>query len=110
MMPGRNITLVVVGSEGGLLVLALVFAWLVDVPLFEQVTFEWHHVGLSVVGTCPLLLMLVWFTRSEWKPLARLRREIEEEVLPLFAGCSVLELAVISALAGLAEESLKKYA
>ena len=106
MMAGRRIILVAIVFEGGLLVLALVVAWWLGVSLFEQVRFQWHSVWLSVAGTCPLLLVLVWCTRSRWKPLTRLLQEVEDQVLPLFAGCSVVELAVISGLAGLAEESL----
>ena len=106
MMAASNITLVAIVFEGGLLVLAVVVAWLLGVSLFEQVRFQWHGVWLSVVGTCPLLLVLVWGTHSQCKPLTRLLREMEDQVLPLFAGSSVLELAVISILAGLAEESL----
>ena len=102
----NSITLVAVGFEGGLLLLAVVVAWLLGVSLFEQVRFGWHGVWLSVAGTCPLLLLLVWGTHSRWKPFTQLFREIEGQVLPLFAHCSVLELAVISVLAGLAEESL----
>ena len=86
--------------------LALVVAWLLGVSLFEQVRIGWHGLWLSVAGTCPLLLVLVWGPHSQWKPLTRLLREVEDQVLPLFAGSSVLELAGISALAGLAEESL----
>ncbi len=62
MMAGSNITLVAIVFEGGLLVLAVVVAWLLGVSLFEQVRFQWHGVWLSVVGTCPLLLVLVWGT------------------------------------------------
>ena len=81
-------------------------AWFLGVSLVEQVTLEWHDIWVSIAGTCPLLLVLVWGSHSRWRVLTRLFREIDDEVLPLFAGSSVLELAVISLIAGVAEEAL----
>jgi hypothetical protein len=101
-----KITFAVIAFEGSLLFLTLAVAWLLGVSLIEQVTFQWRAVWLSVAGTCPLFLLLVWGTGSRWSVLTRLFREIEDHVLPLFAACSVLELGAISILAGLAEESL----
>ena len=44
--------------------------------------------------------------RSRWQPLRSLLREVEQEIVPLFAGCSTLQLGLISILAGVAEEIL----
>ena len=102
--PINNIVLAAIIFEGSLLVLALGLAWLLGQSPAEQVEFRWQAVGFSAVATCPLLVALLWCTRSRWKVFTRL--EIENQVIPLFADCSVLELAAISILAGLAEESL----
>jgi membrane protease YdiL (CAAX protease family) len=49
---------------------------------------------------------MFWSARSAWPPLELLRREIEQVLVPLFAECSLLELALIAAVAGLGEEML----
>ena len=105
-MAYSNITGIAAVFEGGVLVLALLTAWLLGIPLLAQLTFEWRAVWLSAAVACSLFLLLVWSTRSQWKVLTRLFREVEDQVVPLFAACSVLEFAVISVLAGVAEEAL----
>lgn len=92
--------------EGGILLLALLVAWSLGVSLVEQVGFGGRDVWASLAGTCPLLLVLIWATRSRWRVLRRLLREIEEQVLPMFTGSSIFELAAISLVAGVAEETL----
>ncbi len=92
--------------EGGLLLLAVLLGWLLGHPPAAQVSFRWQTLGLAVVATLPLLLALDLCSRIAWKPLTRLFREVERDLTPLFARCSLLELAVISILAGIAEESL----
>jgi len=52
-------------------------------------------------------LVLFWQTlRSQRKPLAQIRGFLENVVRPIFAPWSLLQLAAISLLAGLCEESL----
>lgn len=92
--------------EGGLLLLAVGLAWLLGYGLSSQVKYRWQAFGLAVASSCPPLLALIWCTRSGWKPLARLFQEIEDQILPLFASCSIFDFAGISILAGVAEEAL----
>ena len=92
--------------EGGLLVVALVLGWWLDHPPLEQIHLSWEGVTWGILATLPLLLIMAYCTRSHWRPLQSLLREVRQEIVPLFAGCSTLQLALISILAGVAEEVL----
>jgi len=90
--------------EGALLILAL--GVLIDSPLLQQVYFSWHVLAWAVLATIPPLLLLLGCTHSKWKPLVRIAREVEDNVLPLFENCSLFDFALIALVAGIAEEAL----
>ncbi len=92
--------------EGSLIVLAVALGWIVGFPPFEQVYLGWEPFIGGVVATAPLLLALRWCASSQWKPLSRLMREVEQRIVPLFSTCAVSELFLISAVAGAGEELL----
>ena len=92
--------------EGGLLVLAWGLGHLLGAPVGEQTAFTPSSFALGVVATVPLLTGLYWILRTPWEVLVSLRVVIEDKVVPLFANCSVAGIAVISILAGVAEEAL----
>lgn len=92
--------------EGGLLALALGLGWWAGRPPFARMAPEWHATLLGMVATGPPLLGMWWCARSSWEPLRRLRQEVWEKIVPLFAECSLLELGLVAVTAGLAEEAL----
>ena len=92
--------------EGSLAVLACVLGWFLDTPPFERVQCCWQAIVNGVLATGPPILAFWWCIRSQWSPLRRLLLELEDNVLPSFASCSLFDLALVSALAGLAEEAL----
>ena len=53
-----------------------------------------------------MLLLFVLMLRWPVGPLSRIKQFSEEVIRPLFASCTVLDLAVISLLAGVGEEML----
>lgn len=91
--------------EGGLVVLALGLGWALKSPFYEQVALRWQAVAWGAVATVPPLLIMWVSTRTQWGPLLRIMRQMEK-LLPQFAACSYFELALISSLAGVAEEAL----
>jgi membrane protease YdiL (CAAX protease family) len=103
---GGSILAVAVVFEGGLVALAWGLGHLLDTPPGEQTIFTNTAVPLGVGATVPLFAGLYWILRSPWSVVARLRLVIEEKVVPLFADCSIVGLAVISILAGVGEEAL----
>jgi hypothetical protein len=92
--------------EGGLIVAALVGAWLLQVRLLATLQPSLAALGAGAAATVPLLVGLGWSVRTRFGAVARLKREVEEKVFPLFVGCSVLHVAAIALLAGIGEELL----
>ncbi|MFB3110789.1 MAG: lysostaphin resistance A-like protein [Gemmatimonadales bacterium] len=62
--------------------------------------------ALGIAATAPLLIGLHWALHSHWSVLVRLRGVMEDTVAPLFAGCPMWGIAIISILAGVGEEAL----
>jgi uncharacterized protein len=92
--------------EGGLAVLALCIGWALNRP--PLATFHLNALGLSLglIATLPLLGLLWLCTKSKWRAFARILQVLDETLIPLFRQCTIIELAVISLLAGLGEEML----
>ncbi len=105
-LPGGKIVGIAVLFEGALLVLAWGLGLLLGTPFVEQTFVTGPALGLGIAATMPLFLGLYWTIHATWPVLVRLRRVIEEQVIPLFAGCTVWGIATISILAGIGEEAL----
>jgi membrane protease YdiL (CAAX protease family) len=100
----RQAVLLGVLFEGGLAVLACLLGWLLGrSPLGDRFSFDVLDAGWVVAATVPMFLA---FLAVNYLPLARIRRFFEEVLRPLFRHCSLLELALISLLAGVGEEML----
>lgn len=64
-------------------------------------------VGASVIGfsaTVPLALLLVWFMRTSWRPLADLRHAQIEFLAQLGFDLTPMRIALLSLVAGISEE------
>ncbi|MFH1266819.1 MAG: CPBP family intramembrane glutamic endopeptidase, partial [Planctomycetota bacterium] len=104
--PPRNLVLIAVVFEGGLGVVALALGWLLGYPPLEAVCWT---VPAAIWGTAaglPMLVLLLATARVPVWPFSDLLRVVDELLVPLFRGCRVVDLAVISALAGWGEELL----
>ena len=104
--PPGFITRLAIIFEGGLVVIAVLLSLLLDLPLLDWVEPTASAVFWGALLTVPLLAGLWASRRSRWRVLANLFDEIEQTVVPLFAGTSVAGLALISLLAGVGEEAL----
>jgi membrane protease YdiL (CAAX protease family) len=103
---GRWIVPVAVLFEGGLAALAWGLAWLLDLPVEEQLRWDWEAAGLGAAACVPMLALFWACLHVPLPGLERIRGLSRDMIRPLFAPCSLGELAVISALAGLGEEML----
>lgn len=64
------------------------------------------QVALGVAATLPPLAGFLYALRSQWPPLSRIRRTLEDGLMPHFAGLGLLPLALLAGLAGVGEELL----
>lgn len=92
--------------EGGLILAAWGVGEMLDTPAFGLVELSVSAVVVGVLGCIPMLLGLGWVDRSMWPPLVRFRRTIDQDVSPIFASCTVGDVVLISALAGIGEEAM----
>lgn len=79
--------------------------WL-DLSPVERLQFHPEAVAVGVAATLPMLLGLAWTLTTRWEPARRLVDLVVEQLGPLLAGRSALQLALLAALAGIGEELL----
>jgi membrane protease YdiL (CAAX protease family) len=93
--------------EGGLLLLAVLLGGLLGVnPLSTLSQAPARGALLGLMATLPLLPAFGLAMGSSWPPLARIRRLLLTDFMPLLRDNGPLDLLLISALAGLGEEAL----
>jgi membrane protease YdiL (CAAX protease family) len=102
---GKILALAVV-FEGGLVVLWLLLALLLDIRPGEQGRATWAALMQGVAGTLPLLPFLWWLSRSPLRPVRRMMKEVDEVLVPLLSRLSVADYALIALLAGIGEEGV----
>jgi membrane protease YdiL (CAAX protease family) len=92
--------------EGSLGLVAGLLGWFFDQPWWDRIHWE-MEAAVWGIGTCvPMLCGFVGCMYSRLGPLARIKQFSQEIVGPLFASCTVLDLAALSLLAGFGEETL----
>jgi membrane protease YdiL (CAAX protease family) len=104
--PPGFVTKLAVVFEGGLVVIAVLLSLLLELPLLGWVQPRASMIWWGILLTVPLLVGLWPWRNARWRVLAKLFEEIEQMVVPLFAGESIAGLALISLLAGVGEEAL----
>lgn len=102
----REVVATAVAVEGGLAVVALLLGWLFGVSPLAQIEWTLRGTWQGVAAAVPMFALLVVVTRWPLGPLAGLSDVVSRAVVPLFRSCSLFDLAVICALAGLGEEML----
>jgi membrane protease YdiL (CAAX protease family) len=96
--------------EGGLAVLALILAWLFDVSLRDLFAKDGGAlaaaIGLGVLATLPMLVVFWCLMNIQWPVLRQLREQVEWLVQEMFPNASIMQFAMVAALAGVGEELL----
>ena len=92
--------------EGSFGVAAFGIAPLLHVSLTEQFHWRLSDAAWGVAGTGPLLAVFAWTLRTRLRGAAEIRGFLERDARPILGEWSVIELAVISSLAGVGEELL----
>lgn len=92
--------------ETGLGFIGVLIAWAAGVSLASQLTVSRDAVLRGLLASLPMIVLLVACYESGWEPLVKLRREVEQVVQELFAGCRWFEFGLVSIAAGIGEEIL----
>jgi membrane protease YdiL (CAAX protease family) len=99
-----------VAVEGGIAAAAVVGAWIFHIPLREQFAPWGSPLGIAVlrglIATLPMLAAFWILVNSEVPRLRQLREQVEWLVKEMFPTGSVLQFAMVAALAGIGEELL----
>ncbi len=92
--------------EGGLGLIAVGVGWALGRPLGELI--DWSVTGAvwGTIAALPLMVLLLVCVRSPVRPFSDVTKTIDEMLVPMFRGIGLVNLALISALAGLGEELL----
>jgi membrane protease YdiL (CAAX protease family) len=104
--PRLSVFQLVLLFEGGLAVAACVAGLFMDVPPWQRIVWKWNQVGVGVAAAVPMILGLLVIRRARRGPLAHLNQVVDQLLVPLFIRCSLLQLAVVGAVAGIGEELL----
>jgi membrane protease YdiL (CAAX protease family) len=91
--------------EAGVLLVALGAGRLTGHSPLAQLRVDSSGIAWGLAATLPLCLGLAWCLRTGFPPVVRLVQLVDERVRPLFAGCSLPELVLVAALAGVGEEA-----
>jgi membrane protease YdiL (CAAX protease family) len=102
----RRIVWLGIAFEGGLGALAWGLGWLIGPSPLESFRWDGRDAAIGVAASLPLLALFFICIRWPVGPLSRIKQYSEEMLREWFADATTLDLAVISALAGIGEEML----
>jgi membrane protease YdiL (CAAX protease family) len=106
IIPMRYFPLMAAAFEGGLLVVAVGLGIALRVRPLASFQFDWSDMALAAVSTLPLLALFWACLKCSWGPLRTIRQILDEIIVPLFKGCTLVQLAILALMAGLGEETL----
>jgi uncharacterized protein len=95
-----------IGFEASLGGLAWLLGWLIGQPPLDRFSFDGQAVLLGTVATLPMLLGFLACLRWSYGPMRNIRAFVDEALRPLLEPCTLLDLAVLSLVAGAGEEML----
>lgn len=92
-------------TQGGILVLAILFGWIMGERFWHEMHFNPRAFAIGIAFSLPLVIAAIASAQSA-SPIFRQIRNDFDVVVQLFKDCTILDLFVISILAGLGEEAL----
>lgn len=94
------------GFEAALGVLAVLIGWWFQQSPLATLSWDVHGLWMGLLASVPMLIGFALCVRWPLGPLARIKDFSDEVIRPLFAPCTIAELALISLAAGVGEELL----
>jgi membrane protease YdiL (CAAX protease family) len=104
--PRRTVVLLAVACEGGLAGAACFFGWLFGQPPLATVSWNAADAGIGIAAAAPMLACFFLCLYAPGRRFVDIRELIDRELRPVFQSCTVLDLMLIAALAGIGEEML----
>jgi uncharacterized protein len=101
-----NIMPTALAFEGAMAVVTCAVGGFLKPPLWQQLAWSPRDFALGLVATLPMLIGLLTMRRIERGPLGRLNAVVDQLLVPMFARSSIVQLALISIVAGIGEELL----
>jgi membrane protease YdiL (CAAX protease family) len=98
--------LLAVGVEGALALVAWGLGYLFDLPLWDQIRWDGPAIAWGIAASLPMLVAFLACVRWPVGPLRSIQQVSEEVIRPLFVSCSIWQLALLSVVAGIGEETL----
>lgn len=86
--------------------IAVALGWFLPTPPWRQIHWTWTAAAWGIAASVPLLAAMFALRRLRAGPFGRLNRVVDQVIVPLFAGCSLADFALISLVGGLGEELL----
>jgi membrane protease YdiL (CAAX protease family) len=109
----RDFALAAVTFEGMLAIAAIGIGWLIGFSPLTRLTIDadnWtlhlRAAGWGLAASVPMFAGLALLERIHWQPVEQIRQIVNGIIIPLMRDCSLLDLAVISLMAGVGEEVL----
>ncbi len=102
----RSLLILALATEGLLGVAAVALGYFLGIPFWESWRWDAPALLWGVILTLPMLAFFFLCVRLPIGPLRPIKQFAERVVKPLFRRCTLLELALIAAVAGLGEELL----
>lgn len=101
-----SIQMLVLIVEGGLVVIAWILGWFLDRPPFPMLFWSPLDSLLGVVLALPMVALGLALVHWPIGPFGKIRKFTQENLCPLLATCTPLDLVCIAVLAGVGEEML----
>ena len=92
--------------ELGLAVVAFGMGWPLGIDPWSALKLDGQGILIGIASTAPMVLLLVFSDRDEFPAMNRIRRLLEQFLLPPLRGRPWWELTLIAGAAGVGEETL----
>ena len=100
----KTLLLVTAIVEGGLYFLGLALMSFAQIALRPVFSISWGATAIALLLSLPMFAALYFSLHSRWEPIVQLKREMEENILPIFSSTKLIDLAFIAFFAGVGEE------
>jgi membrane protease YdiL (CAAX protease family) len=101
---GKFLTLAFV-AQSAMIAVSFVLGWWLGIPLWDYLRGGALAVLYGILLGLPLVGLAIAFAELPWRAFAQMRKDFAM-VVHLFGNCTVLDIFLISALAGIGEEAL----